>query len=313
MNKKGLHVLSIIPSAVLLLFLTGCVGVRTPFQSISNRAQALNSKLEMRNQITQENSRLRQAEFDANQAEQLAQQQSAIRKIKQQRASTIPVVESRIGMNWQQGFAFSKPELDIEEIQERIDALEAGHDQRLADYRSALKQWHERRDKHYRDQMDFLKDATSNEKSCRQAPPTFPEFDEWPPEKPRVSMYMAEIPLKMSVQMISQFDDTFIEDVHTSRIPTNYKAPCEQDDDVPCDCTTTTFCGSNGSVTPPRPGPVPVPQVAPRPTPTVPSLPPRPTDDSTGMVPGTGEYYYPETPRYSSVYSDQDRLYVMGR
>jgi hypothetical protein len=259
---------SVFVAIISLAGFSGCASLLRPFEMVASRAEAVNSSLLMRQQIQAESARLRQAEATARQAERLAQQEAAINVIKRQRASTIPVVEARVGMNWQQGFSFGKPELDLAELKDRVVVMESGHDQRLESWKESMQDWQKRRDQHFRDEWDIARDSASGKNGCQTVPQDIASFDEPPPEKPRVSMFLSDLPLKMSVRMVSRFDDTFLEDARTRRIPTNVKVPCDQEDDTKdCDGSCSPFGNTNRPVLIPGPvPPVPEPETPPSPS-----------------------------------------------
>src|SRR5204862_1481449 len=75
---------------------------------------------------------------------------------------TAPFTETTLALPLKQKYVFGAPEVDIREMEELLKVEKEGHEERMAQWRQAMKEWNERKQAHERDQNNKVTKALTN-------------------------------------------------------------------------------------------------------------------------------------------------------
>jgi hypothetical protein len=189
-----------------------------------------NDQLEFRQETREEIARVKAAERDAEKSQLALDHELKIAEIKQNAVETIPIIDSKIGINLRHGFVLGEPAIDIEAMQERLELQKAMYAKQLEGYREDLQEWFNLKMAYEKNARDLAVTRFKNfaEPTCQSVPKNIPAFPIAPPIRPKNTLAMDQIPLVMSVTMVSEVRDSFIENTVPRRIPK--KLPCPPTD-----------------------------------------------------------------------------------
>lgn len=195
----------------------------------------MNDKLDFRVEAQEEKTKIKEAQLDAEKAQLVLDREAKIAEIREGAPKTLPIIDSKIGVHLRHGFVMGEPEIDVEQMKDMVDMQKQLHEKQMEVYHEDLKSWFNDKlayDKETRAQAVLLS-KSYGELSCQVVPKNIP-FSQPPPVRPKNTIAMNEIPLVMSVRMVAEVRDSFIEKSIPGRMPE--KIPCEFiDKGLPCD------------------------------------------------------------------------------